>query len=94
MSSHGRSRLARAATLTVAAALSTTALATAVLVDLPNVAAVLEDAAGALGVWAYVLVAAFVFFETVAVVGCCRRARRRSPSRERRPRMARSSCCR
>jgi hypothetical protein len=46
-----------------------TATVTAVLVDLPDVAVIIERAAGALGVWAYVVVAGLVFLETVAIVG-------------------------
>jgi undecaprenyl-diphosphatase len=49
--------------------LSLSAVATAVLVDLPDVSAMLTAATAALGGWTYALVAAFVFLETIAVLG-------------------------
>jgi undecaprenyl-diphosphatase len=45
------------------------ALAASLVVDLPNVATVLDHVTAALGPWTYALVGALVFMETVAFVG-------------------------
>jgi membrane protein DedA with SNARE-associated domain len=55
--------------LLVAAVLSLVAVAAAVLVDLPDITTALIAATAALDRWTYVVVAAFVFLETVAVLG-------------------------
>jgi membrane protein DedA with SNARE-associated domain len=55
--------------LIAALVLSLSAVATAVLVDLPDVSATLTAATGRLGGWTYALVAVSVFLETTAVLG-------------------------
>jgi membrane-associated protein len=55
--------------LLAAALLSVAALAAGTIVDLPDVAAILEHVAGTLGPWTYAIVAVLVFLETVALAG-------------------------
>jgi hypothetical protein len=49
--------------------MSVAALAVGTIADLPDVAAIIERVAGALGPWTYVIVAVLVFLETVALAG-------------------------
>jgi membrane protein DedA with SNARE-associated domain len=56
-------------TLAIVGLISLAALAAGTLVDLPDVAAVLERITHALGPWTYAVVAVLVFLETVALAG-------------------------
>jgi membrane-associated protein len=56
-------------TIAIVGSISLAALAAGTLVDLPDVAAVLERVTGALGPWTYAVVAVLVFLETVALAG-------------------------
>jgi hypothetical protein len=56
-------------TIAIVGFISLAALAAGTLVDLPDVAAVLERVTGALGPWTYAVVAVLVFLETVALAG-------------------------
>jgi hypothetical protein len=56
-------------TLAIVGLISLAALAAGTLVDLPDVAAVLERVTDALGPWTYAVVAVLVFLETVALAG-------------------------
>jgi membrane protein DedA with SNARE-associated domain len=56
-------------TLAIVGSISLAALAAGTLVDLPDVAAVLERVTDALGPWTYAVVAVLVFLETVALAG-------------------------
>jgi hypothetical protein len=59
----------RITTLAIVGSISLAALAAGTLVDLSDVAAVLERVTEALGPWTYSVVAVLVFLETVALAG-------------------------
>ena len=66
---HTVGRMSRTVKIASLGLASAAALAASLLVDLPNIATVLEHVTAALGSWTYALVGALVFMETVAFVG-------------------------